>query len=526
MLKNICEIAKKLNLAEDDIELYGKYKAKIVGTHGKHKGKLVLVTAINPTKFGEGKTTISIGLGDALNNLGQSVCLALREPSLGPVFGLKGGATGGGKARVEPSDDINLHFTGDFHAITSANNLLASMIDNHIFFGNELGIERVVFGRCVDLNDRALRQITISQEKLKNNKERTEHFDITAASEIMAVLCLAKNLSDLKRRCGNILVAYTKDNKPIYAKDLKAEEAMTILLKDAIKPNLVQTLENTPAIIHGGPFANIAHGCNSVIATKTALSLADYVVTEAGFGSDLGGEKFLDVKCRLNNLNPNVVVVVATIKALKLHGNDDINTGFANLEKHVENMKNIFNKNVVVALNRFSDDSLNDINLVKSLCKNKNFECIECNAFSQGGKGCLELGKYVINACNEKNVALHFAYNLNDNIEKKIYDLATKVYGAKEVFFEDEAKSKLAKANEIAKGYPIVTAKTQYSFSDNPDLLGAPKNYRFVIRDIEVKTGAEFVVLIAGKMSLMPGLPKIPNAEKMEIKNGKIFNLK
>lgn len=533
MLKDIRVIGKKLGLAQKDLILYGYDKAKIARTDVKTKGKLILVSAMNPGKFGEGKTTVSIGLGDALNLLGKKVCLALREPSLGPVFGLKGGATGGGKTCVEPSDDINLHFTGDFHAITSANNLLCAMIDNHIFQGNELNIdtERILFKRCMDMNERALRQITINQEELKNNIQRKDGFDITAASEIMAILCLAKDLNDLKRRCGNIVVAFNRQGKQVYARDLKAEEAMTILLKDAIYPNLVQTTAGTPAIVHGGPFANIAHGCNSIVATKMALSLADYVVTEAGFGADLGGEKFLDLKCRLNNLNPNLVIIVATIKALKLHGENDkrlnpVEVGFANLERHVDNMRNVFNKKVIVALNKFSDDSEDDIAKTISLCEKIGVKCIISDGFNKGGKGCVELAKEVIKICDEPLSPLTFAYKLEDKIEKKTKDLAKNIYGAKNIEFSELAKEKIKKFEKIAKNFPIIIAKTQYSFSDDPKLLNAPKDYIFHISDIELKNGAEFLVLIAGKMALMPGLPKIPNAVKMEINNGKIYNLK
>ena len=528
MLKDIRKIGKKLGLNEKDLSLYGFDKAKILNTNLSPNGKLILVSAMNPGKFGEGKTTVSIGLGDALALLGKKVCLALREPSLGPVFGVKGGATGGGKTCIEPKSDINLHFTGDFHAITSANNLLCAMIDNHIFQGNLLNIDpdRVLFKRCMDMNDRALREITINEEKIKNNVQRQDGFDITAGSEIMAILCLAKDLDDLKRRCGNIVIGFDRDGKQLYAKDLKAQEAMAILLKDAIKPNLVQTTANTPAIVHGGPFANIAHGCNSVIATKTALSLADYVVTEAGFGADLGGEKFLDMKCRLNNLNPNMVVVVATVKALKLHGNDDVKAGFANLERHVNNMRNVFNKKVVVALNKFADDKKKDIDTIMALCEKINVKRIISDGFNKGGKGCTALAQEVVKICDEPLTPLHFAYNNKDNIEKKANDLAKNIYGAKNVEFSPKAKEKIKYFENIAKNYPIIMAKTQYSFSDDPLLLNAPTNYTFHVSDIELKNGAEFLVLIAGKMSLMPGLPKVPNAEKMEIIDGQIYNLK
>ena len=532
MLKDIRKIAKKIGLTEKDISLYGFDKAKINNIKLNPTGKLILVSAMNPGKFGEGKTTVSIGLGDALSLLGKKVCLSLREPSLGPVFGVKGGATGGGKTCIEPKSDINLHFTGDFHAITSANNLLCAMIDNHIFQGNALNIDpnKIQFKRCMDMNDRALREITINEEPLKNNIKRQDGFDITAGSEIMAILCLAKDLDDLKRRCGNIIIGFDKNGKQLYAKDLKAENAMAILLKDAIKPNLVQTTANTPAIVHGGPFANIAHGCNSVIATKTALSIADYVVTEAGFGADLGGEKFIDTKCRLNNLNPNMVIVVATIKALKLHGGNAkknaIEIGFANLERHVNNMRNVFNKKVIVALNKFTDDKRSEINKVMALCEKINVKCIVSDGFNKGGKGCIELAQEVIKLCEEPVTPLHYAYDLKDSIEKKANDLAKNIYGAREVEFSALAKEKIKYFEPLAKNYPIIMAKTQYSFTDDQTALNAPSNYIFNVTDVELKNGAEFLVLIAGKMSLMPGLPKIPNAEKMEIVDGKIFNLK
>lgn len=529
-LLNITTIAKKLGLKKENLELYGNYKAKISGLKLSPKGKLILVTAINPTTSGEGKTTVSIGLADAFTLLNEKVCLALREPSLGPVFGIKGGATGGGKSRVEPSDDINLHFTGDFHAITSANNLLSAFIDNHIFQGNSLNIDpnQILFHRCLDMNDRALREITINEEPLKRNVKRQESFSITAASEIMAILCLAKNIDDLKERLGNILIGFSKDNNPIYAKDLHAEEAMTILLKDAIKPNLVQTLQHTPCIIHGGPFANIAHGCNSIIATKTALSLADYCITEAGFGADLGGEKFLDMKCREASINPNLVVLVATVKALKLHGqNEDLISGFSNLEKHVENIKKVYNKKVVVALNKFADDSEEDLQTILNLCSTKQIDCVLCSPFLEGGKGCIDLAKRVINLCQYKRLPLQYSYKLDDTIENKINDIATKIYGANNVVYSQLASEKLEKFNKIAQNYYVIIAKTQYSLSDDPKLIGRPQNFTLHVNDLEIKNGARFVVAIAGNISLMPGLPKVPNGEKMYInQDGEIFNLK
>lgn len=527
MLEKIVDIAKKLSLSEDQIENYGNFKAKINNVKANPKGKLILVTAMNPTKYGEGKTTISIGLGDGLSMLNKKVCLALREPSLGPVFGVKGGATGGGKAKIEPSDDINLHFTGDFHAITSANNLLCAMIDNHIFQGNSLDIdtENIYFKRCMDMNDRVLRNITIGQEKLSSSIKRQEGFDITAASEIMEILCLATDLDDLKRRCGNIIVGLNKKGNFVYAKDLKAENAMTILLKDAIKPNLVQTFEGTPAIVHGGPFANIAHGCNSVVATLTALTLGDYVVTEAGFGADLGAEKFLDLKCRNYNLNPAVVVIVATIKALLLHGDGNIEKGFENLKKHIENIKLVYGKEAIVALNKFSQDNEKDIQTLKNLCEKTGVKCIVCDAFSQGGKGCLNLAEEVCLLCEKEPSKLRFAYSLDETIKDKTLSLAQKIYGAKNVEFSEKALKKIENIEKIAKNMPIIIAKTQYSLSDNPNLLGAPSDFTLKINDVEFKSGAEFIVLIAGKISLMPGLPKEPNAVNMKIENGQIYNL-
>ena len=526
---NISKIAQKLNLTEDDIELYGKYMAKINKINFSPRGKLILVTSINPTPSGEGKTTVSIGLADALSLLGKKVVLALREPSLGPVFGIKGGATGGGKATIEPSDNINLHFTGDFHAITSANNLLCALIDNHIFQGNELNInpEKIVFHRCLDVNDRALREITINEEPLKRNVVRKEKFDITAASEIMAILCLSSSLEDLKNRLGNILVAYNYDNKPIFAKDIHAQDAITILLKDAIKPNLVQTLKGTPAIVHGGPFANIAHGCNSIIATLTALSLSDYCITEAGFGADLGGEKFFDLKCRLANLNPNAVVIVATVKAFKNHSeNKKISEGFANLQKHIENIKNVFNKEVIVAVNKFPDDKQDEIDEIKNLCQNLGISCLECSPFLQGGEGCIELAKEVLKLTSKKPSKLEFCYNLEDSLEEKIEKIVKKIYGASNIEYYPSAQAKIALLNEIAPHYPVIIAKTQYSLSDDMKLIGCPQNFTFHIKDLELKNGAGFIVAIAGNISLMPGLGKNPNSEQMKIDDkGKIFGL-
>ncbi len=530
MAEKIIAIANKIGLEEKNIEFYGNYKAKIKLEKMEPKGKLILVSAMSPTKYGEGKTTISIGLADGMRKLGFNAVLALREPSLGPVFGVKGGATGGGMASLIPSDDINLHFTGDFHAITSANNLLCALIDNHIYHGNPLNIDKdkILFNRCMDMNDRALREITISQEKLKNNVERKDSFIITAASEIMAILCLAKDLEDLKQRLGNILVAFSKDGKPILAKDLKAQDAMAILLKDAIKPNLVQSLEGTPAIVHGGPFANIAHGCNSVLATNYALTLGDYVITEAGFGGDLGGEKFIDLKCRLNQLNPSVVVIVATIKAIKTHSNNGgLNGGLENLRKHIENFRQIFNKETIVAINKFDGDSEADLEKVKNFCESLNCPVEVASPYLEGGAGCIELAKKVKELCDKKNTPLNFAYALNETIEEKILSLAKNIYGACDVSYSSLAKEKIRQFEKLAKDLPICIAKTQYSLSDDEKLLGVPQNFTLHVRDIELKNGAGFLVVIAGKISLMPGLPLVPNSENMTIdKNGNIKNLK
>lgn len=529
---NIEKIAKKIGLKKDNLICYGNNMAKINinSISDNKKGKLILVSAMSPTKAGEGKTTISIGLADALNSLKKKTMLALRQPSLGPVFGIKGGATGGGYSQVIPMEDINLHFTGDFHAITSANNLLSAIIDNHIHQGNELKIKKVFFERCIDLNDRALKEITVG-------KGRQDKFTITSASEIMSILSLATNLSDLKRRLGNILVGQDENGKLIYAKDLKANDAMTILLKDAIKPNLVQTLEHTPTLIHCGPFANIAHGCNSIIATKTAINLADYVVTEAGFGADLGGEKFLDLKCQLNNLKPSCVVLVATCKALKLHGGQDygninteninaLNTGLKNLERHILNIKNVYNLPVVVAINKFSTDTDNEIECVKTFVQNLGVNAISTECHTKGSKGSIELARAVIEKC-EENSNIQFAYDLNDDTITKINKIATKIYGGKGVVLTDHAQEmlKIIEDNKYEK-LPVVIAKTQYSFSDNKDLLNAPSDFDITITDFKIRAGAEFIVAIAGKMLLMPGLAKHSAYENMTIdENGKIDGL-
>ena len=534
-------IAEKLGLNEDEIELYGKYKAKINVTKFNPRAKLVLVTAINPTASGEGKTTVSIGLADGISKLGKKACIALREPSLGPVFGIKGGAAGGGYAQVVPMADINLHFTGDLHAVTAANNLLCSMIDNHILRGNVLGIKEVYFHRCMDMNDRALRDITLDcpagNMKGCESYTRKDSFNITAASEVMAVLCLSRDIADLKRRLGNIVVGENSDGGFIYARQLKAEGAMATLLKDAINPNLVQTLEGTPAIVHGGPFANIAHGCNSLRATLTAMTLADYAVTEAGFGADLGAEKFIDTKCRIAGIQPDCVVVVATVKALKLHGGADKETlsvenltalkaGLPNLLKHVDNVKNVFNKPVVVAMNRFVTDTPAEIEAVMSACREAGAEAVFTDVFLKGGEGGKELACAVIKAC-EKGSELHFAYDLNDTVKNKIECVVKKVYGGDGAEFSPEAEKKLAALdkNGIA-GLPVIIAKTQYSLSDNPALLSAPKGFKIFVRDIEYRGGAGFIVAIAGSVMLMPGLGKVPGAEKIDIDdNGKITGL-
>ena len=536
-MKDIGEIAAKLGLSEENIERYGKYKAKICAEHTKKQGKLILVTAINPTASGEGKTTVSIGLADGMARLGKKVCLALREPSLGPVFGIKGGAAGGGYAQVVPMEEINLHFTGDLHAITAANNLLCAMLDNHIFRGNELDIdpEKIYFRRCLDMNDRALRNVTIGQRG--EGVEREEHFEITAASEIMAILCLATSLQDLQRRIGNIIVGENRRGEYVFARDLKAEGAMTALLKDAVKPNLVQTLEGTPAIVHGGPFANIAHGCNSILATYTALSLADWVVTEAGFGADLGAEKFLDTKCRVAGIQPDCVVVVATVKALKLHGGADkaslseenlaaLEKGMPNLYKHIENIQNVYKKPVVVAMNRFASDTPAEIELVMRGVEKAGAKAVFTDVFLQGGEGGKELAEAVCEAATQKS-ELHYSYDLNDPIEKKISDIVKNVYGGEGASFSEIAKEKIAEAE--ARGYgklPVIIAKTQYSLSDDAKLLARPQGFTVHVRDIIVKGGAEFVVAVAGNIMLMPGLGKVPAAEHIGVdEKGEIFGL-
>ena len=525
-MKDIAEIAAALGLKAEDIERYGKYKAKICRLPEGGRGKLILVTAINPTASGEGKTTVSIGLADGMKKLGKKVCLALREPSLGPVFGIKGGAAGGGYAQVVPMEDINLHFTGDLHAITAANNLLCAVVDNHIFRENELDIdpEKIYFRRCLDMNDRALRNVTVGQKR--EGVEREEHFEITAASEIMAILCLATSLEDLKKRLGDIIVGENRKGEYVYARDLKCNGAMCALLKDAIKPNLVQTLEGTPAIVHGGPFANIAHGCNSILATYAALSLADYTVTEAGFGADLGAEKFLDTKCRIAGIQPDCVVIVATVKALKLHGGADkanlseenleaLGKGLPNLYKHIENIKNVYHKPVVVAMNRFASDTPAEIALVMDSVEKAGAKAVFTDVFLKGGEGGKELAEAVLRAAEEKS-ELAYSYDLNDPIKKKIEDIVKNVYGGDGVTYSDTASEKIAEAE--ARGYgklPVIIAKTQYSLSDDAKLLARPTGFTVHVRDIIVKGGAGFVVAVAGSIMLMPGLGKHPAAERI-----------
>lgn len=526
----IVEVAKKIGLNEDDLILYGKYKAKIdKKLDGKKAGKLVLVTAISPTKAGNGKTTVSIGLADGLAQLGEKVCLALREPSLGPVFGIKGGATGGGYSQIVPMEDINLHFNGDFHAITSANNLLSSLIDNHVFQGNELQIDcdNIFFKRCLDLNDRALRECTVNESK--NCTPRKEHFTITAASEIMAIMCLAKDLTDLKARLGNIMVALNTDGKPVYARDLHAQDAMAILLKDALKPNLVQTLAGTPAIVHCGPFANIAHGCNSVIATRTALSLADYCVTEAGFGADLGAEKFIDFKCRLNGFKPNCVVLVATIRALKLNGGADdcdlatenlnaLKNGLPNLLRHLNAITDVYKLPCVVTINRFITDTDAEIELVRTAVSEKNVACVTNEVWAKGGTGALNLARAVIDNCNKPNDSFSFAYDLDESVKDKIFDVAHKIYGAKSVVYTEQAEKSLKNIHKLGLGgLPVIMAKTQFSFTDDAKRLGAPTDFELTVRDVEIRSGAGFLVVLLGNMMLMPALSASPAAIKMTI---------
>ena len=544
-MKHIIEIAKRADV-EKYIEQYGNYKAKIDlsllnDTKDKPDGKLVLVTAITPTPAGEGKTTTTIGLADGMSLIGKKVTVALREPSLGPVFGVKGGAAGGGYAQVVPMEDINLHFTGDFHAITSANNLLAAMIDNHIQQGNQLGIDvrRITWKRCVDMNDRQLRFITDGLGGKVNGTPREDGFDITVASEVMAVLCLASSITDLKERLSRIVIGYNFKDEPVTCGEIGAAGAMTALLKDALKPNLVQTLEGTPAFVHGGPFANIAHGCNSVIATKTALKMGDYAITEAGFGADLGAEKFLDIKCRMAGLTPSAVVMVATIRALKMHGGlaktqlgeenlEALEGGIPNLLRHVSNIKNVYKLPCVVAVNRFPTDTDKEIEFVIEKCKELGVNVCLSTVWADGGKGGVELAKEVVRLCEEEdNSGFSFSYDAEDTIENKIKDIVTKVYGGDDVAFLPAAKKQIAKLTEMGYGnMPICVAKTQYSFSDDPTKLGAPDGFTVTVRNVKVSAGAGFIVVLTGDIMTMPGLPKVPAAMKIDVdENGKITGL-
>ena len=530
-LENINKIAEKCGLQDEEIEQYGKFKAKInqkafERLKNNNDGKLILVTAMNPTTMGEGKTTVSIAIADGLNKINKNAVLALREPSLGPVFGMKGGATGGGKVQVAPMEEINLHFTGDLHAITSANNLLAAMIDNHIYFGNELKIKDVTWKRCLDLNDRQLRKVETGLSGEKRTVPREDGFDITVASEIMAILCLSKDIKELRRRLGNIIIGYNEEDKPVYAKDLKADGAMTVLLKDAINPNLVQSLEHTPCLIHGGPFANIAHGCNSIRATQLALKLGDYVVTEAGFGSDLGAEKFLDIKCRKTGLVPNVVVIVATIKALKYHGGalkekifeaneTALENGMNNLLKHVHNIKNEYGLNVIVALNKYNTDTEEEIEFVRNNLEKKNIEVSLVEGWAKGGEGATDIAKKIIDLANKKS-DFKFIYDDNDSIKTKIEKVATKIYGASKVKFLEEALINIDKIEKLGKSdFPVCIAKTQYSLSDDEKNLQCNEPFEVTVRDVALKNGAEFIVVYSGKILTMPGLPKIPAAENI-----------
>ncbi|MBF0921781.1 MAG: formate--tetrahydrofolate ligase [Atopobium sp.] len=538
----IFEVAKRAGIPEDLLESYGRYKAKLDARALADKplrGKLVLVTAINPTPAGEGKTTTSVGLADALTSLGQSAMLALREPSLGPVFGVKGGAAGGGYAQVVPMEDINLHFTGDFHAIGAANNLCAAMLDNHIKQGNSLNIDprRVVWKRCVDMNDRQLRNIVDGLGGIADGMPRQDGFDITVASEVMAVFCLASGIKDLKERLGRMVIAYTYDRKPVTVSDIHAEGAMTALLKDAIQPNLVQTLEHTPALVHGGPFANIAHGCNTVEATKTALRLADYVVTEAGFGADLGAEKFLDIKCRATGLAPSAVVLVATVRALKYNGGvakadlnqqnvEALKEGIPNLLRHVDNIQTVYGLPVVVAINAFPTDTAEELALVEEECKKRGVNVVLSEVWAKGGKGGQALAEEVIRLCQTES-KLTFAYDVKESLKQKITDIATKIYHADGVEFAPSAAKQLQQLEELGFGeLPICMAKTQYSFTDDQTKLGAPENFKITVREVRVSAGAGFVVCLTGSIMTMPGLPKVPAAEHIDVlDDGRIVGL-
>ena len=543
-MKPIVEVASQLDISDDELELYGKYKAKISPDvlerlKDRPNGKLVLVTAINPTPAGEGKTTTNVGLSMALNKLGKKTITTLREPSLGPCFGIKGGAAGGGYSQVVPMDDINLHFTGDFHAITSAHNLLAAMLDNHIHQGNALDIvtKKIVWKRVMDMNDRSLRHIIVGLGKKGDGVMRESGFDITVASEIMAILCLATDIEDLKARLSRMVVAYNSKGETVTAGDLQATGAMALLLKDAIKPNLVQTLENTPAIIHGGPFANIAHGCNSVMATQTALKLGDYVVTEAGFGADLGAEKFFDIKCRYAGLKPDVAVIVATVRALKMNGGvakdnlaeenlDALKAGSANLLRHLDNVAK-YGVPAVVAINRFPTDTEAELELLRDLCKEKGIDVVLSEVFAKGGEGGMELAKEVINICENQKSDFHTLYDVNDSIEDKMNAIATEIYGADGVDFTADALKQVRELEKLGLDrLPICVAKTQYSFTDDPKKLGAPKNFRITVREVKVSAGAGFIVALTGSIMTMPGLPKVPAANGMDIlSDGTIIGL-
>ncbi len=543
-MKHIGEIAKTAGIEEKYVEQYGNYKAKIdlslLRESKKEDGKLILVTAITPTPAGEGKTTTTIGLADGLKRIGKNVAVALREPSLGPVFGVKGGAAGGGYAQVVPMEDINLHFTGDFHAIGAANNLLAAMLDNHIHQGNKLGIDvrKITWKRCVDMNDRQLRFVTDGLGGKANGVPREDGFDITVASEIMAVLCLSNSITDLKERLSRIIVGYTYDDKPVTCGDINAQGAMTALLKDALKPNLVQTLEGTPAFVHGGPFANIAHGCISVIATKLAMKTADYAVTEAGFGADLGAEKFLDIKCRMAGLTPDAVVVVATVRALKMHGglaktelaNENIEAlekGIPNLLRHVSNIKNVYKLPCVVAVNRFPTDTDNEIDFIIKKCRELGVNVVLSTVWAQGGEGGIELAKEVVRLCEEEKGEFTFSYELSGTIEEKIEAVVKKIYGGVGINVLPAAKKQIAQLTELGFGnMPVCMAKTQYSFSDDPTKLGAPEGFTVTVKNVKVSAGAGFIVVLTGDIMTMPGLPKVPAAEKIDVdENGVISGL-
>lgn len=544
VLAPIGEVAAKLDIKEDELECYGKYKAKLSSdiwerVKDNKDGKLILVTAINPTPAGEGKTTTSVGLGEAFNRLNKKAVIALREPSLGPCFGIKGGAAGGGYAQVVPMEDLNLHFTGDFHAITSANNLLAALLDNHIQQGNILGIdpERIVWKRCIDMNDRVLRNIVVGLGKKTDGVVRQDHFVITVASEIMAILCLAENMKDLKQRLGKIIVAYTYEDKPVTADDIQATGAMAALLKDAVKPNLIQTLEHTPALVHGGPFANIAHGCNSVAATRIGLKLADYCITEAGFGADLGAEKFFDIKCRMSGLKPDVAVLVATVRALKYNGGvpkDDLvapdiealKSGIVNLEKHIENIQQ-FGVPVVVTLNKFASDSEEELAYVKDFCIGHNCEFALSEVWEKGGEGGIELANKVIETVENKKSDFHTIYNNEASLTEKIETIAEKIYGADGVEYDTQAVKQLKRLTELGFGsFPVCMAKTQFSFSDDPKLLGRPENFKIHVREVYVSAGAGFVVVLTGSVMTLPGLPKKPAAYGIDVDdNGVITGL-